>query len=126
MAALIVEPLLMAARMRMWKPEVLRGLSEEAKRAGVLLIADEVATGFGRTSFFACEHAQVFPDLICLSKGLTGTFSSMGATVATEDIFSAFLSEDRKKTFFHGHSYTGNPLSAAALASLQLLFVLPL
>jgi adenosylmethionine-8-amino-7-oxononanoate aminotransferase len=123
-AALIVEPLLLAAGgMRMWRSELLGALADRARAAGVLLIADEVATGFGRTGpLFACEHAAVTPDLMCLSKGITGGFLPLGATLATERLFEAFVSEDRRRTFFHGHSYTGNPLAcAAAVASLELL-----
>ena len=86
------------------------------------LIADEVLTGFGRTGpMFACERAEVRPDLLCMSKGLTGGVLPLGATAVTEAIYDAFLSEDRTKTFFHGHSYTANPIAcAAALAALQL------
>jgi len=86
------------------------------------LIADEVFTGFGRTGrMFACEHAAVAPDIICLSKALTAGYLPMGATVATEAIYDAFLSDDRNRTFFHGHSFTANPLACAAgLASLAL------
>jgi len=123
-AALIVEPLLQAAGgMRMWRSELLGALSDRARTAGVLLIADEVATGFGRTGpLWACDHSAVTPDLLCLSKGITGGFLPLGATLATERIFEAFRSEDRLRTFFHGHSYTGNPLAcAAAVASLELL-----
>ena len=123
-AALIVEPLLQAAGgMRMWRAEVLGALADRARAAGVLLIADEVATGFGRTGpLWAVDHAAVTPDLMCLSKGITGGFLPLGATLATERLFEAFRSEDRLKTFFHGHSYTGNPLAcAAAVASLELL-----
>lgn len=123
-AALIVEPLLMGAGgMKMYPAEVLSALAASAKRAGVLLIADEVATGFGRTGpLFACQRAGVSPDLMCLSKGVTGGFLPLGVTLTTEEIFGDFLSEDRRRTFFHGHSYTGNPLAcAAAIASLQLL-----
>jgi adenosylmethionine-8-amino-7-oxononanoate aminotransferase len=89
----------------------------------VLLIADEVATGFGRTGkMFACEHEGVSPDLLCLSKGITGGYLPLAATLATNEIYDAFLGEfDEFKTFFHGHTYTGNPLAAAAaLASLEL------
>jgi adenosylmethionine-8-amino-7-oxononanoate aminotransferase len=124
LAAVIVEPLLLGAGgMRMWQPETLRELRQLTRDAGVLLIADEVLTGFGRTGpLFACEYAGISPDVICLSKGLTGGFLPLGATVATEAIFSAFLSQDRRHTFFHGHSYTANPLAcAAARASLALL-----
>ena len=123
-AALIVEPLLQAAGgMRTWRPEVLGALADRARAAGVLLIADEVATGFGRTGpLWACDHAAVTPDLMCLSKGITGGFLPLGATLATERLFEAFRSEDRLRTFFHGHSYTGNPLAcAAAVVSLELL-----
>ena len=86
------------------------------------MIADEVLTGFGRTGrMFASEHASVSPDIICLSKALTAGYLPLGATVATDAIFEAFLSEDRAKTFFHGHSFTANPLACAvALASLDL------
>ena len=88
----------------------------------MLLIADEVLTGFGRTGrMFACEHAGVSPDIICLSKALTGGYLPLGATVATEAIYDAFLSEDRARTFFHGHSFTANPLACAvACASLDV------
>ena len=86
------------------------------------MIADEVLTGFGRTGrMFACEHAEITPDIICLSKGLTGGYMPLGATVTTEAIYDAFLSDDRAKAFFHGHSYTANPLACAVgLASLKL------
>jgi adenosylmethionine-8-amino-7-oxononanoate aminotransferase len=123
-AAIIVEPLILGAGgMRIYNADVLKRLYEVAKQHGVLFIADEVMTGFGRTGpLFACEHAKISPDIICLSKGITGGFMPLGATVTREEIFSAFLSNDRKATFFHGHSYTANPIScSAALASLQLL-----
>ena len=90
---------------------------------GILLILDEVATGFGRTGkMFACEHAGVTPDILCLAKGITGGYLPLAATLATEEIFSAFLGEYKEfKTFFHGHTYTGNPLGcAAASANLEL------
>jgi adenosylmethionine-8-amino-7-oxononanoate aminotransferase len=89
----------------------------------VLFILDEVATGFGRTGkMFACEHAGVTPDILCLAKGITGGYLPLAATLTTEEIFTAFLGEYREfKTFFHGHTYTGNPLAcAAALANLEL------
>jgi adenosylmethionine---8-amino-7-oxononanoate aminotransferase len=88
-----------------------------------LLVADEVLTGFGRTGrMFACEHAQVSPDIICLSKALTGGYMPLGATVATDRVYEAFLSRDRTRTFFHGHSFTANPLACAvAVASLDLI-----
>ena len=123
-AALIVEPLLLGAGgMRMWSEEVLAALRARTREAGVLLIADEVATGFGRTGpLFACDRAAVRPDIVCLSKGITGGFLPLGATAATGEVWEAFLSEDRRRTFFHGHSYTANPLAcAAARASLRLL-----
>lgn len=123
-AAIIVEPLLLGAGgMRMWTPDTLRALRERAGRAGVLFIADEVLTGFGRTGpLFACEHAGIAPDLMCVSKGITGGFLPFGATFATAAIFNAFLDRDRTKTLFHGHSYCANPIAcAAALASLDLL-----
>ena len=94
-----------------------------ADRYDVLLIADEVATGFGRTGkMFACEHESVSPDLMCVAKGITGGYLPLAATFATQKIFDAFLGEPWEgKTFYHGHTYTGNPLAcAAALASLDL------
>lgn len=123
LAAVIVEPLVLGASgMRVWDEQVLQGIRERTTAAGAHLIADEVLTGFGRTGpLFACERADVRPDLLCMSKGLTGGVLPLGATAATEDIFDAFRSEDRRKTFFHGHSYTANPIAcAAALASLAL------
>jgi len=93
------------------------------RRHGVIAIADEVMTGFGRTGkWWACEYLQQKPDIICLSKGLTGGVMPMGLTSCTGEIFEAFLDDDKRKMFFHGHSYTGNPLGcAAALASLDLM-----
>jgi adenosylmethionine---8-amino-7-oxononanoate aminotransferase len=123
-AALIVEPMVQgAAGMRMWPADSLAELRDISATAGILLIADEVMTGFGRTGpLFACEHARVHPDLMCLSKGITGGFLPLGATLARGEIFDAFRSNDRKKTLFHGHSFTANPIAcAAALASLALL-----
>ncbi|HEX4682272.1 MAG TPA: adenosylmethionine--8-amino-7-oxononanoate transaminase [Gemmatimonadaceae bacterium] len=123
-AALIIEPMVQGAGgMHMWPADSLKSLRELSSRAGVLLIADEVMTGFGRTGpLFACEHADVRPDLMCLSKGITGGFLPLGATFAREEIFESFTSRDRRKTLFHGHSYTANPIAcAAALASLELL-----
>jgi len=122
-AALIVEPLVQGAGgMRMYKPEVLKELHELCRGHGALFIADEVMTGFGRTgTMFACEQAGITPDLLCLSKGLTGGFLPMGATLATREIYDAFYHQDRSKTFFHSTSFTGNALScAAALASLEI------
>jgi adenosylmethionine-8-amino-7-oxononanoate aminotransferase len=123
LAAVMVEPLLMGAGgMHVWDERVLQALRRRTREAGVHLIADEVLTGFGRTGpLFACERADISPDIICLSKGVTGGSMALGVTVATEAIYDAFLSADRRRTFFHGHSYTANPIAcAAALASLQL------
>jgi adenosylmethionine-8-amino-7-oxononanoate aminotransferase len=128
-AALIVEPMVQgAAGMIVHPPEHLARLARECREAGTLLIADEVMTGFGRTGkMFACEHAAITPDLLCLSKGITGGCLPFAATLATEEIFAAFVSDDRSKTFFHGHSYTGNPLGCAvALESLRLFHEEPL
>ncbi len=122
-AAVVVEPMLQAAGgMIVWPSEFLSGARRLCDRHGTLLIADEVLTGFGRTGrMFACEHANVEPDIICLSKGLTAGYLPLGATVTTEAVFDAFLSDDRARTFFHGHSYTANPLACAvACASLDL------
>ncbi|MDR3437242.1 adenosylmethionine--8-amino-7-oxononanoate transaminase [Telmatospirillum sp.] len=123
-AAVIIEPLIQGASgMRMCRPEFLQGLASRVKNAGALLIFDEVMTGFGRTgALFACLKAGVEPDMVCLSKGLTGGFLPMGATVVREEIHQAFLSESLSQAFLHGHSYTANPLGCAAgLASLDLL-----
>jgi adenosylmethionine---8-amino-7-oxononanoate aminotransferase len=122
-AAVIVEPRLQAAGgMRVWHDDVVRGIRERTARHGVLLIADEVLTGFGRTGpMFACTGAGIVPDVICLSKGLTGGFLPLGATVVREELFEAFRGTDRRQTFFHGHSFTANPIAcAAARASLSL------
>ncbi|MBI3418932.1 MAG: adenosylmethionine--8-amino-7-oxononanoate transaminase [Proteobacteria bacterium] len=122
-AALILEPLVLGAGgMRMYPPEVLRALKTLCEQHGVYFIADEVMTAFGRTgTLLACEQANVTPDILCLSKGLTGGFLPLGATLCTEEIYQAFYSTDRAKTFWHSSSYTGNPLScAAACASLEL------
>lgn len=122
-AAMIIEPMLQGAGgMIVWKKEFLSGVRELCDRYDVLLIADEVLTGFGRTGkMFACEHAGILPDMMCLSKALTAGYLPLGVTLATEKIYEAFLSDDRAKTFFHGHSFTANPLSCAvASASLEL------
>jgi adenosylmethionine-8-amino-7-oxononanoate aminotransferase len=122
-AAVIVEPMLQGAGgMIVWPAEFLAGVRQLCDGYGTLMIADEVLTGFGRTGkMFACEHAGVRPDILCLSKALTGGYLPLGATLATAEIYDAFLSEDRNKTFFHGHSYTANPLACAvAIASLDL------
>jgi adenosylmethionine-8-amino-7-oxononanoate aminotransferase len=122
-AAVIVEPMLQGAGgMIVWPAEFLAGVRRLCDRFGVLLIADEVLTGFGRTGrMFACEHADVTPDIICLSKALTAGYLPLGATCTTDAVYEAFLSDDRCRTFFHGHSFTANPLACAvALASLEL------
>jgi adenosylmethionine---8-amino-7-oxononanoate aminotransferase len=122
-AAFIYEPLLQAAGgMHIHDAALLDKLLEEARRQNILCIADEVLTGFGRTGrLFAGEYPEQKADIICLSKGLTGGTMALGVTAATEKIFDAFLSDDRSKTLFHGHSFTANPLACtAALASLDL------
>ncbi len=122
-AALIVEPLVLGAGgMKMYGAAVLRGLRELCRRHGVLFIADEVMTGFGRTgTLFACDQAGVSPDIMCLSKGVTGGFLPLGVTLASAEVFAGFHSLDRGRAFFHGHSYTANPLAcAAALANLDI------
>ncbi len=123
-AAVIVEPLVQCAgSMRMYHPVYLELLRAACDRHGVLLIADEIAVGFGRTgTMFACEQARIRPDLMCLSKGLTGGYLPLSAVLTTEPIYQAFYDEYTRLTaFLHSHSYTGNPLAcAAALASLEL------
>jgi adenosylmethionine-8-amino-7-oxononanoate aminotransferase len=122
-AGVIVEPMLQGAGgMIVWPEEFLTGIRRLCDRHGVLMIADEVLTGFGRTGrMFACEHASVSPDIICLSKALTGGYLPLGVTATSEPLYAAFLSDDRTRTFFHGHSYTANPLACAvAIASLRL------
>ncbi|MBM4141866.1 MAG: adenosylmethionine--8-amino-7-oxononanoate transaminase, partial [Nitrospira sp.] len=123
-AALIIEPLIQAAGGMITSPrEYLKGVRELCTRYNILMIADEVATGFGRTGkMFACEHEDAMPDIMCLSKGITGGYMPLAATISTDEIYNAFLGEFKDlKTFFHGHSYTGNPLAcAAALACLNL------
>jgi adenosylmethionine-8-amino-7-oxononanoate aminotransferase len=122
-AAVIVEPLVQgAAGMLVHPPGYLRAVRELCDRHRVLLICDEVATGFGRTgTMFACEQERVSPDLMCLAKGLTGGYLPLAATLATERIYEGFLGwHEEYRTFFHGHTYTGNPLAcAAALANLD-------
>ena len=102
--------------------EFLQKIRELCTRYDVLLIADEVLTGFGRTGkMFACDLANIIPDLMCVSKGITGGFMTMGVTLCTDRVASAFRSENRLHTFYHGHSYTGNALAcAAANANLQI------
>jgi adenosylmethionine-8-amino-7-oxononanoate aminotransferase len=123
-AGVIIEPLVQAAAGMLSAPRgYLKRVRELCTRYQVLLIADEVATGFGRTGhMFACEHESIMPDLMAVSKGLTGGYVPLAATLATEEIYSAFLGDYGEwKTFFHGHSYTGNPLGCAvALANLKV------
>jgi adenosylmethionine-8-amino-7-oxononanoate aminotransferase len=123
-AAMIVEPLVQGAAGILVQPAgYLRAVRERCDAHGVLLICDEVATGFGRTGrMFACEHEDVRPDLLCIAKGLTGGYLPLAATLSTEAIYEGFLgAHEEFRTFFHGHTYTGNPLAcAAALASLDV------
>jgi adenosylmethionine-8-amino-7-oxononanoate aminotransferase len=123
-AALVIEPMVQAAAGMIVQPQgYLRGVRELTRRYDVLLIADEVAVGFGRTGrMFACEHEQVAPDLLCVAKGLTGGYLPMAATLATDEIYGEFLGTYAdSKSFFHGHTYGGNPLGAAAgLATLDV------
>ena len=123
-AAVIVEPVEGAGGIIPAPPGFLAGLRDLSEAHGVLLIVDEVATGFGRTgAMFACDAEQITPDLLCLGKGITGGYLPVAATMATDTVYDAFLGEPEEgKTFFHGHSYTGNPLGcAAALANLDLM-----
>ena len=122
--AVILEPLVQGAGgMNMVRPEFIKKVSEVVKNNNSLLIADEVLTGFGRCgSLFAFKRANIIPDLISISKGLTGGFLPMGITLTKEKIFQSFIDESPRKTFWHGHSFTANPLGcAAANASLDLL-----
>jgi adenosylmethionine-8-amino-7-oxononanoate aminotransferase len=122
-AAVIIEPLVQgAAGMMMQPPGYLRAVRDLCDSHGVLLICDEVATGFGRTGrMFACEHERVSPDLMCVGKGLTGGYLPLAATLATERVYEGFLGGfEEFRTFFHGHTFTGNPLACAAgIACLQ-------
>ncbi len=123
-AAVIVEPLVQgAAGILVHPPGYLRAVRELCDHHGILLICDEVATGFGRTgTMFACDQEEVAPDLMCLAKGLTGGYLPLAATLTTERIYEGFLgAPEEQRTFFHGHTYTGNPLAcAAALANLDV------
>jgi adenosylmethionine-8-amino-7-oxononanoate aminotransferase len=122
-AALIVEPLLQGAGGMIVHPvEFLQRMRKLTAQHNVLLIADEVLTGFGRCgAMFASELAEISPDVMCVSKGITGGFLTLGATLVTEEIFQAFGGEDPARTFWHGHSYTGNPIAcAAAVANLEI------
>jgi adenosylmethionine-8-amino-7-oxononanoate aminotransferase len=124
LAAVVIEPLVQAAAGMMMHPRgYLRGLRELTRRYDVLLVADEVAVGFGRTgTMFACQQEEVTPDLLCLAKGLSGGYLPVAATLATDEIWQAFCGTyAESKTFFHGHTYGGNPLGAAvALATLDV------
>ncbi|MFI4955541.1 MAG: aminotransferase class III-fold pyridoxal phosphate-dependent enzyme, partial [Gammaproteobacteria bacterium] len=123
-AAIIIEPLVQGASgMRMCRPEFLQKLEKLMRTHQVLIIYDEVMTGFGRTGdYFACQKSQTSPDIICMAKGITGGFLPLAATICSEEIYHAFLGKDFTKALAHGHSYTANPLGcAAALASLSLL-----
>lgn len=123
-AGILIEPLVQGAGgMRMCRPDFLQKLHRVTRRHGTLLLFDEVMTGFGRTGdMFASLRARVEPDIICLAKGLTGGFLPLSVTVCSDTIYDAFDSADPAKTFWHGHSYTANPLGcAAALASMELM-----
>jgi adenosylmethionine-8-amino-7-oxononanoate aminotransferase len=124
LAGFVIEPLVQAAAgILVHPPGYLKIVRELTRKYGILLIADEIAVGFGRTGkLFACEHEDVCPDVLILSKGLTGGYLPLAATLVTDEIESAFLGDPWEgRTFQHGHTYTGNPLAcAAALASLQL------
>ena len=122
-AAFVFEPLVQgAAGMRIYSPAVLKKMASMCREHGILLIADEVMTGFGRTgSMFACSKAGFKPDLLCLSKGITGGFLPMGATLATREIYKAFYKDTKAEQFFHSTSFTANPMAcAAAVASLEI------
>jgi adenosylmethionine-8-amino-7-oxononanoate aminotransferase len=125
LAAVVIEPLVQAAAGIITAPDgFLRRVRDVTRECNVLLIADEVAVGFGRTgTLFACAQEQVVPDFLCLAKGLTGGYLPLAATLTTEEVFKAFLGHPEEgRTFYHGHTYTGNPLGAAvALANLELL-----
>ena len=123
LAAIIVEPLVQAAGgMKMHAPEILAAIRKSAKRHDVLFIADEIFTGFGRTgTLFACEGAEIVPDIICLGKAIAGGAMSLAATAATDEVYDAFLSDDPAKALMHGPTFMANPLAcAAANASLDL------
>ena len=122
-AALIVEPLVQCATgMAMYDAEYLRRARALCHRYEVHLIADEIAVGCGRTgTFFACEQAEIWPDFLCLSKGLSGGYLPLSVVLSTDDIYAAFYDDDLSRAFLHSHSYTGNPLAcAAAVATLDL------
>jgi len=123
LAGIIIEPLIQGAGgMKIHSPETLKFIRETAKKHDILFIADEIMTGFGRTGrMFACEEAEIVPDIICLGKALTGGTITLAATVATTEVFNSFLSEDPEKALMHGPTFMGNPLAcSAANASLDL------
>lgn len=124
-AAIIVEPLLQgSAGMRVYPPLYLKKLRKLCDGTGVLLIADEIATGFGRTGrMFACDHAGIAPDIMTISKGLTGGYLPMSVTVTTQAIYDAFYADySEGKAFVHSHTYAGNPLASAAALAVQRIF----
>ena len=123
-AALIVEPLVQGASgMRFYSPEYLRRAREICDRHEVLLIADEIMTGFGRTgTMFACEQAGIKPDLMCLSKGITGGYLPLSVVLSTDRVYEAFYDDDVARGFLHSHSYTGNPLACRAACAVLDLF----
>jgi len=123
-AALIVEPLVQGASgMRMYSPDYLARARELCTRYGVLLIADEIMTGFGRTgTMFACEQAAVAPDLMCLSKGLTGGYLPLSCVLSSDEVYAAFYDDDVRRGFLHSHSYTGNALACRAACAVLDLF----
>ena len=124
LCAVIIEPLIQGAGgMIIWPPAVLERICRTAKSAGLYLIFDEIMTGFGRTgTLFALDQIKTKPDILCLSKGLTGGFLPLALTISTKDIYKDFLSQKKEKALLHGHSFTGNPLScSAALANLRLI-----
>jgi adenosylmethionine-8-amino-7-oxononanoate aminotransferase len=124
-AAMIVEPLVQGAAGMITAPEgYLRKIRELCTKYNILLIADEVAVGFGRTgSLFACEQERISPDIMCMAKGLTGGYLPVAATLTTDTVYQAFLGEiEEGKTFYHGHTFTGNPIGcAAALANIEVI-----
>ena len=123
-AGVIIEPLVQGAGgMVMWPEAVVQEICHLTKKYGLYLIFDEVMTGFGRTgSYFAFQKLGVVPDILCLSKGLTGGCLPLALTVANKEIYNSFLSKKKQHLFFHGHSFTGNPIScAAAVANIQTM-----
>ena len=125
--ALVVEPLIQGARgMVMYRPQFLEKLVKLVRKFGILVIFDEVFTGFYRTGrFFAMDHVSEKPDIACLSKALTGGFLPLSLTIATDEVYNAFLSDNPKKALIHGHSYTGNPIACAAACKSLEIFMRP-